>query len=170
MKHFILITLFIALILPDLSAQEPDRSRKERRAERQEKRKEEVKRMIQDQSFVFIPTHAMPLGGGSIQLSYTFEAEVKGDSVFSYLPFYGVAYHVEYGSRNSPFDFSLPIENYEVEEDDKGYRITLEVKNKMDFITYSLFVSEMGYSTLNATSTNRQAISYYGRIEKPEEE
>lgn len=170
MKRIFLFTLFVTLILPDLFAQEPVKNRKERREQRQEKRMEEVKNMILDKSFVFVPTHAMPLGGGSIQLSYTFEAEVKGDSVFSYLPFYGVAYHVEYGSRNSPFDFSLPIENYEVEEDDKGYRITLEVKNKMDFINYSLFVSEMGYATLNATSTNRQAISYYGRIEKPEEE
>lgn len=170
MKRFILFTFLIALIFPDLFAQEPAISRKDRRTERQEKRMEEVKNMILDKSFVFVPTHAMPLGGGSIQLSYTFEAEVKGDSIFSYLPFYGVAYHVEYGGRNSAFDFSLPIENYEMEEEDKGYQITLEVKNKMDYITYSLFISEMGYATLNVTSTNRQAISYYGRIEKPEKE
>jgi hypothetical protein len=86
------------------------------------------------------------------------------------LPFYGVAYHVEYGGRNSAFDFSLPLEKYEMEEDEKGYRISLEVKNKMDYITYSFQISELGYSTLNVTSTNRQAISYYGRIEKPEQE
>lgn len=169
MKRIILFTLFITLILPDLFAQEPV-SRKERRTQRQEKRMEEVKKMIQNKSFIFIPSHAMPLGGGSIQLSYTFEAEVKGDSIFSYLPFYGVAYHVEYGARNSAFDFSLPIESYEMEEDEKGYRINLDVKNKMDYITYSLYVSEMGYATLNVTSTNRQAISFYGSIEKPEKE
>jgi hypothetical protein len=156
------------LFLPDLFAQEPAKSRRDRRTERQEQRKNEVKNMILDKSFVFIPTHAMPLGGGSIQLSYTFEAEIKGDSIFSYLPFYGVAYHVEYGGRNSAFNFSLPIENYEMDEDEKGYRINLEVKNKMDYITYSFQVSELGYSTLNVTSTNRQAISYYGRMEKPE--
>jgi hypothetical protein len=79
-----------------------------------------------------------------------------------------VAYHVEYGGRNSAFDFSLPIENYEMHEEEKGYRINLEVKNKMDYITYSFHISELGYSTLNVTSTSRQAISYYGRIEKPE--
>lgn len=170
MKRIFLFTLFITLIQPDLFAQEPVKNRKERREQRQEKRMEEVRNMILDKSYVFIPTHAMPLGGGSIQLSYTFEAEVKGDSIFSYLPFYGVAYHVEYGGRNSAFDFSLPMEKYEMEEDGKGYQIKLEVKNKMDYITYSLFVSEMGYATLNITSTNRQAISYYGRIEKPERE
>lgn len=170
MKRIILFAFLTAFILPDLFAQEPATSRKDRRTERQEKRIEEVKSMILNKSFVFVPTHAMPLGGGSIQLSYTFEAEVKGDSIFSYLPFYGVAYHVDYGGRNSAFDFSLPIENYELQEEDKGYQITLEVKNKMDYITYSLYVSEMGYATLNVTSTNRQAISYYGRLEKPESE
>jgi hypothetical protein len=168
MKRIFLCSLFITLIFPQLTAQEPVKSRKERRAERQEKRMEDVKNMILDKSFVFVPTHAMPLGGGSIQLTYTFEAEIKGDSIFSYLPFYGVAYHVEYGGRNSAFDFSLPIEEYEMNEDGKGYRINLEVKNKMDYITYSFHISELGYSTLNVTSTNRQAISYYGRIEKPE--
>jgi len=170
MKRIFLFTLFMTLILPDLFAQEPVKNRKERREQRQEKRMEEVKNLIENKTFVFIPTHAMPLGGGSIQLSYTFEAEVKGDSIFSYLPFYGVAYHVDYGSRNSAFDFSLPIEKYEMEEDGNAYRINLEVKNKMDYITYSMHVSEMGYATLNVTSTNRQAISYYGRIEKPDEE
>ncbi|MBW6533826.1 MAG: DUF4251 domain-containing protein [Mariniphaga sp.] len=170
MKGIILFTLFFTLVLPDLFAQEPAKSRKERREERQEKRKEEVKNLVENKTFVFIPTHAMPLGGGSIQLSYTFEAEVRGDSVFSYLPFYGVAYHVDYGGRNSAFDFSHPIENYEMESDGNGYRIKLEVKNKMDYITYSFFISELGYSTLNVTSTNRQAISYYGSIQKPDEE
>lgn len=170
MKRIILFTLFITLILPDLIAQEPGKSRKDRRTERQEKRMEEVKTTILDKSFIFIPTHAMPLGGGSIQLSHTFEAEVKGDSIFSYLPFFGVAYHVEYGGRNSAFDFSLQLENYKMEEDEKGYQINMEVKNKMDYITYSFFISELGYATLNVTSTNRQAISFYGRIEKPEKE
>ncbi|MGC9355837.1 MAG: DUF4251 domain-containing protein [Mariniphaga sp.] len=168
MKRIFLSTLLISLILPNLFAQKPAKSRKERREERQEKRMEEVKNMILDKAFVFVPTHAMPLGGGSIHLTYTFEAEIKGDSIFSYLPFYGVAYHVEYGGRNSAFDFSLPIENYEIHEKEKGYQINLEVKNKMDYITYSFHLSELGYSTLNVTSTNRQAISYYGRMEKPE--
>jgi len=170
MKRIILFTLLITFFLPDIFAQEPEKSRKERREERQEKRMEEVKNLVENRTFAFIPTHAMPLGGGSIQLSYTFEAEVRGDSIFSYLPFYGVAYHIDYGGRNSAFDFSLPLENYEMEKDGNGYRIKLEVKNKMDYITYSLFVSELGYATLNVTSTNRQAISFYGRIEKPERE
>lgn len=170
MKRIILTTLFFMLLFPDLFAQESGKSRKDKRMERQEKRMEEVENMILKKSFVFVPTHAMPLGGGSIQLSYTFEAEVKGDSLFSYLPFYGVAYHVEYGGRNSAFDFSLPVENYETEEDDEGYIVKLEVKKQMDFISFTFRISELGYTTLNVTSTNRQAISYYGRIEKPESE
>ncbi|SHE47095.1 protein of unknown function [Mariniphaga anaerophila] len=167
MKTTIIAAFLMLLFSADIMAQEPAKSRRERREDRQEKRIAEVKNLIENQAFVFVPTHAMPLGGGSIQLSHSFEAEVNADSLISYLPFYGVAYHVEYGGRNSAFDFSLPLKNYEKEKDDDGYLIKMEVKRNMDYITYTLRVSELGYATLNVTSTNRQAISYYGRIEAP---
>ncbi len=53
-------------------------------------------------------------------------------------------------------------------KDGKGYQVNLEVKNKMDYISFMFQISELGYATLNITSTNRQAISFYGKIEKPE--
>ena len=40
----------------------------------------------------------------------------------------------------------------------------------MDNLNYTFHISDLGYATLNVISTNRQAISYYGRIEAPEEE
>ncbi len=86
MKRIILISVFNIFIFSGLMAQTPQ-SRSERRAEREENRIREVQEMLLNKSFVFIPTHAMPLGGGSIHLSYSFDAEIKGDSISSYLPF-----------------------------------------------------------------------------------
>lgn len=169
MKNIILTSLLAVTFLFTANAQKEQKSRKELREERQEQKKEEIKNLLEEKTFVFKPTHALPLGGGSIYLSHSFDAEVKGDTLVSYLPFYGVAYRVEYGSRQSAFDFTQPIEEYEFEEDDKGYQVTLEVKNNMDYLTYNFHISELGYATLNVTSTNRQAISFYGRIEAPEE-
>ncbi len=167
MKRIILISVFNIFIFSGLMAQTPQ-SRSERRAEREENRIREVQEMLLNKSFVFIPTHAMPLGGGSIHLSYSFDAEIKGDSIISYLPFFGVAYRVDYGGRDTPFNFSLPFERYKMIKDGKGYQVNLEVKNKMDYISFMFQISELGYATLNITSTNRQAISFYGKIEKPE--
>ncbi len=168
MKRMILSVFFLIAFLSYLNAQEPEKSRKERREEKQEKRTEEVKELLHEKTFVFRPTHAMPMGGGNIHLNYSFDAEIKGDTLISYLPFYGVAYRVDYGGRDAGFDFTQPLEEYELEENEKGYLVKLEVKNKMDYLSYTFHISAMGYATLSVTSTNRQAISYYGRIEAPE--
>lgn len=170
MKNIILTSLLVMAFLFSANAQQQEKSRKERRQEKQEQKKEEIKNLLEEKTFVFKPTHAMPLGGGSIFLSHSFDAEIKGDTLVSYLPFYGVAYRAEYGSRQSAFDFTQPIESYEFEQKDDGYQVNIDVKNKMDYLTYNFHISELGYATLNVTSTNRQAISFYGRIEAPEED
>ena len=165
MKRKIMISFLLVLSVLCLKAQEPVKSRRERRAERQEKRIEEVKEMIRAKSFIFEAIHAMPIGGGSIHLNHTFDVEVNKDTLASYLPFFGVAYRVDYGSRNSALDFSQPVQSYEMKNTDDGYLIKIEVKNKMDILNFTFFISKLGYATLNVTSTSRQAISYYGRID-----
>jgi hypothetical protein len=169
MKNIIFTLLFIFTFSLFANAQQQQKTRKELRADRQEQRKEKVINLLQDKNFVFKPTHAMPLGGGSIYLSHSFDAEIKNDTLISYLPFYGVAYRAEYGARKSAFDFIQPLENFELETTSQGYQVNLEVRNKMDYLSYTFHISELGYATLNVTSTNRQAISYYGSIEAPEE-
>lgn len=168
MKNIIFTYILLILFAVPLSAQ-TQKNRKERRTEKQENKIKEIKNLIENRTFVFEPTHALPLGSGSISLNHSFDAEVKGDTLYSYLPFFGVAYRVEYGGRDGGFDFTQPLEKYEVSNDDNGYRINLEVKNKMDYLTYNFQISELGYATLNITSTNRQAITFYGYIVAPEE-
>ncbi len=170
MKQKIIISILLVLFVIPAIAQEPVKSRKERRAERQEKRMEAVKEMINGKSFIFEATHAMPLGGGSIHLNHSYDVEIKGDTLTSYLPFYGVAYRAEYGSLRSALDFVQPVQSYEMEYKNEQYLIKTEVKNKMDLLHYTFFISDLGYATLNVTSTSRQAISYYGRIDARSEE
>ena len=168
MKKIIFISsiLFAAFFVSNAQEQE-QKSRKEIRKEREAKRIEEVRELINDSTFVFNATHAMPLGGGSIHLNYSFDAEINKDTIVSYLPFYGVAYRPDYGGRNSAFDFTQPIENYKFEKDKNGYMVTFEVKNKMDHLDFTFHISELGYANLNIISTNRQAMSFYGTIEAP---
>lgn len=169
MKNIIFTGILLIVLTYSVSAQQVQKSRKELRIEKQEQTKAEIQYLLHGKTFIFKPTHALPLGGGSIYLNHTFDAEIKGDTIISYLPFFGVAYHVEYGGRNGGFDFTQPIESFELDKDENGYKINLEVKNKMDNLTFNFQISELGYATLNVTSTNRQAISFYGHIEAPEE-
>jgi hypothetical protein len=168
MKKIIFISalLITSFFISDAQGQD-QKSRKEIRKERETKKIEEVRNLIMDSTFVFNATHAMPLGGGSIHLNYSFDAEINKDTIVSYLPFYGVAYRPDYGGRNSAFDFIQPIENYKLEKDKNGYMVTFEVKNKMDHLDFTFRISELGYANLNIISTNRQAMSFYGIIEAP---
>jgi len=167
--------LFLSVLLITASgisnAQEQQKkSRREIREERQAKKIKEIRTLLEERTYVFTPTHAMPMGGGSIHLNFSFDAEINKDTINSYLPFFGVAYRAEYGARRSALDFIQPVTDYRMEKDKDGYQINFEVKNKMDNLIFTFHISETGYATLNVISTDRQAISYYGRIEAPEPE
>ena len=169
MKNIIITNLLLIVLILSAHAQQESQGKKNRREVKQEEKRKEITNLLKERTFVFKPTHAIPLGGGSVFLSHSFDAEIKGDTLISYLPFYGVAYRVEYGGRNGAFDFTQPIQDFKMEKDRKGYQVNLEVKNKMDFLTFNFQISELGNATLSITSTNRQAITFYGHIEAPEE-
>jgi hypothetical protein len=166
-KLFIILILLAPVVLAN--AQE-SKSRKEKRAEKEELKKEEIKQLIDNRSFVFNASHALPMGGSSINLNYYYNVTLEGENVESYLPFYGVAYTAEYGSRNSPLSFNGTVEDYSVEKDKNGYQIQFDVKNGNDYLNYRFNISELGYASLSITSTNRQFISFIGTVESVEED
>ena len=164
---FVLISLFAFF---STNAQEiAKKSRKEIKTEKKSIKKEKVENLLSNKTFIFNATHALPMGGSSVNLNYSYNVQIENDTIVSYLPFYGVAYHVEYGGRNSGFDFTRQIKNYSIDKNKNGYLIDFELKNGNDLLYYSFHISELGYATLNVTSTNRQSISFYGTIDEIEE-
>jgi hypothetical protein len=143
----------------------PKKSRKEIRSEEKKQRQTEVINCIESRVFVFKANYALPLGGSTVNLTSDYDLKIKNDSVFSFLPYFGVAHTAEYGSRTSPMDFDLPLLNYSLEKNKKGFSITFDVKNQIDFLKFSLQVSESGFASLSVTSTNRQSISYTGTVQ-----
>ena len=165
----IIILLILLITLPAQSfAQDKEiKNRKKIRKERLKEKIEETKFLVENKEFLFTPTHAIPMSGGSIQLDFSFDVELKNDTVTSYLPFYGVAYHVDYGGRNSAFDFTQPVEKIQIKNTKNGYQVIFDVINRQDHISFIFNISEPGYATLNIISTNRQVMSYYGSIKAP---
>lgn len=169
MNRIICIAFFI-FAFAGLQAQDNSKlSRKEKKSLREEQKIKEVKTMLNNKHYEFVPTQVLPISMQPRNLSGTFRAEIKNDSIYSYLPFYGRAYSAVYNSTEGPFTFELPINDYKKEKDKKGYLIEFEVKNKSDLLKFMFKISPNGYTTLHINSTNRQAITYYGRLEKPKE-
>lgn len=163
----IIFTVILLLSVAVVNAQnDTQKTRKERKAEKEAKKAEKVKTLLESKTFVFNATHMLPMGGGSKYLNYDYHVTIKNDTVVSYLPFFGRAYHVEYGARNLGFNFTRPVEEYKMEKEEDGYLVEVEAENGMDRIYFTFHISKLGYTTLNVTSTNRQAISYYVMIEE----
>lgn len=122
---------------------------------------------VEKRNFLFTASHAIPVSGGSIALNATYDVTIQGDTINSYLPYFGVAYHADYGSRNSALDFKQRMENYELEQTKKGYLLKISVKNGMDQLRYTFQFSGSDNVALNVNSTNRQPISFFGRFDPP---
>lgn len=153
------------LTIFSVSAQEK-KSKKELKAEKKAQQLEQVKTTVESKNFVFDARTANPMKGRSVTLSTEYDVKITNDSIFSYLPYYGVAYSASYGGTDSPMIFDVPFETCTLEKAKNGYTVKVEAKNKNDRLTFTFHISETGTTTLSVSSTNRQSISYYGEIVK----
>lgn len=170
MRIKIFLGLFILSIIAVQVQGQEKKSKKELRAEKKAQQIEETKAMVNSGTFVFKATNANPMKGATINLTTEYDVKVTKDSIYSYLPYYGVAYTASYGGTDSPMVFDSPIGSYSMEETKKGYRIKVKAKNGNDSLEFSFSIMETGSTTLNVISVNRQTISYFGNLEKVKKE
>jgi hypothetical protein len=106
-----------------------------------------------------------PMNGPSKTVTYGYSVEVKNDSLFSYLPYFGRAYNVPYGGGKG-LNFSAPIGSYQEEVAKNGKRrIEIGLTNEEDTYLYILEVFDNGSSTVSVMSRQREQISYSGDME-----
>jgi hypothetical protein len=169
MKTLIMMAL-LAICTVFVNAQETEKkSKKELKAEKEAKQIEETKALVESKMFVFDARTANPMKGRSINLTSEYDVKITKDSIFSYMPYYGVAYTASYGGTDSPMIFNKPFETFNMEKTKNGYMVKVSAKNGNDSLEYTFHISETGSTTLNISSMNRQSISYYGNIEKIKE-
>ncbi len=169
MKKLLFIGLILLAVVSANAQDAAKKSKKELKAEKKAQKLEDINSIIESKTFVFKANNAYPMRGRTINLTSPYEVKVTADSIFSYLPYYGVAYTASYGGTDSPMIFDQPFETCDVEKTKNGNRIKVSVKNGSDRLEFSFHISETGLTSLSVSSINRQAISYSGDIEKIEE-
>lgn len=139
---------------------------------KKEQQREEIKEMVQKGSYVFEAQTALPMNGKQISLTSEYTFAVRGDSIESYLPYFGRAYSPEMGLNGGGIKFHEKIESIKVKQNDrKGqYMIIAVVKTENEQYTATLNIGYSGYSSLSISSLKRQSISFFGRIVEPEDE
>ena len=121
MKTAKLILLCLSGMLAMQSATAQSRSEKKAQTERN------VREAINADHYKINVDYMQPMKGRSRALTSDYSIEIRNDSVFSYLPYFGVAYNVPYGGGKGLI-FNAPITGYRKESLKKG-------KTRIDFKT-----------------------------------
>ncbi|MFT4221855.1 DUF4251 domain-containing protein [Dysgonomonas sp.] len=122
---------------------------------------------ITSSRYTFVAQTAIPLSGRSINLDNSYSLRVSKDTIESYLPYFGRAYTAPIStSADGGIKFVSTDFDYSVSDKKKGmWDISIETKDVP--VRYKLFlkIGDSGYGTLIVQETNRQSISFYGKIE-----
>lgn len=130
---------------------------------------ERIKALIEHGEYSLEIDRAFPMGGRSVNLTSSYGIEIKGDSVYSHLPYYGRAYSVPYGGGNG-LQFEKPVTDYKVEYDKDG-KATIKFATRSDDDRYEFRIQiySNGTATVFVQPTNKQSITYHGEIRLKEE-
>lgn len=124
----------------------------------------QVQKMIDKGHFKIDVNRSIPMSGRSVDLTSSYSLEVKGDSVISYLPYFGQAYSVPYGGGNG-LRFEKPLSEYKVTYKKKGdAQIKFKVRTDEDNYTFNVQIYPNGSSTINVVPVNKQSITFYGEV------
>jgi hypothetical protein len=147
---------------------------------------EDLPALLETKQFVFKANTAIPFadadlyqalrmlgnpGGGTIPLNTSvYDLQVKSDSVLAYLPYFGRAFMGVAEREDLSIKFNSKKFNYQLDKRKKGgWRIKIITQDLNRNFTLFLEITESGYATLNVRDQVRQAISYYGYIDKLDE-
>lgn len=124
-----------------------------------------VGRALASRHYVVDVQMMYPRSGRAVNVSSNYSLEIKGDTVVSYLPYFGRAYSIPYGGGKA-FNFSAPIISYESASDPKGKTyVRLVTDNEEDVITFQLEIFDNGQTTIDVQAREREPITYSGELE-----
>ncbi|MDL2214994.1 DUF4251 domain-containing protein [Dysgonomonas sp. OttesenSCG-928-M03] len=136
----------------------------------QQAKANEYTRMIETPDFTFIASNAQPMRGRTINLTSDYSLRVTKDTIEAYLPYFGRAYTAPSNPSEGGIKFVSTDFDYDsVLKKNGTYEIKitpndLKKAEQRGTVLY-LNISNSGYGSLSVQMTNKQSISYYGRLE-----
>lgn len=140
------------------------------RQEKKEQKELAIREAIDSNHYKINVDRMLPMRGNGKLLTSDYSVEIRNDSVFSYLPYFGVAYSVPYGGGKGLI-FNEPLTEYSAEYHKKGkVKVNFKVRNDEDSYTYNMTIYPNGSTSIQVQSINRQPISFQGNMEIKEKD
>ena len=162
MRKIIYFILYVCLLASCASSNGVGQlSRKERQLQKQM----HVREALANRHYIINVSSAHPIKHPTIMLTSPFSLEVRGDTLISYLPFFGEAYNVPYGGGKG-LNFTGIINEYEDVVVKPGeHQIRIGLRNEEDTYVYALTVFENGSSSIYVWMQQRSEISFNGEVD-----
>jgi len=167
MKNSIKILLVLLITICCLNVQAQTSKADKKAAETAQ-----IKALVEKQRYIFIANYAMPMRGDGISLTSTYDITVSKDTITAYLPYFGRAYTSNYGSIDNGIKFTSTKFTYKVSKRKDNWDIVivpLDKNSQIDALgvnSMRLNISPDGYASLQVTNTNRDPITFNGRIDE----
>ena len=105
--------------------------------------------------------------------TYGYGFEIKGDTIKSYLPYFGESYGApDFGSRESPLTFKAPLVSYSVTDGTHIGEADIEIVMRKDphhTIAFQIVAFTNGSATVVMRSTELESLTYRGIITRPDQ-
>lgn len=126
----------------------------------------EVTRKIESKDFTIVFNYANPMRMRPVYLTSEYDLRIKNDSVFAYLPYYGVAHVATFGGSDGGIKFSEPMKDFKISPNKKitGWDVRFKVKVKETQYDCYLNIFNNGSSMLTVNSYERDMISFNGEM------
>jgi hypothetical protein len=156
MKSKILYLIFFIVVIAFL----PDR------VHAQDSKDSALQKIIETKHYIFKAQSALPQRGGLRNLTSSYDMQVIGDSIVTYLPYFGRAYVAPVDPTEGGIKFTSTNFSYTAKQKKDGWEITILPKDTRDVKQMYLSVSTKGYAKLQVISNNRESISYNGYVDQ----
>lgn len=139
------------------------------KAERRAKRAQAVEQALAARHYRVSVNMMYPRNGKAKTVSSDYGLEVKGDTLVSYLPYFGRAYNVPYGGGKG-LNFTETFTEYHSKKLSNGAtQVLIKVKNEEDVYEFILEIFDNGSTSIDMNSRERESINYSGNIELPDD-
>lgn len=161
-KRIFLLLILLVAGLSGMNAQD--------KKEKKELHEKAVKQQVESESYKIDVSTAYPRRGKTVHLSSNYSVEVRNDSVFSYLPYFGRAYSIPYGGGEGLI-FKAPISEYKMETKKKGaMKVDFIARSKEDRFQFRMTIYSNGSASFDVFPQNRESIAFSGEVTLPSEQ
>ena len=127
---------------------------------------QDLTQKVQSKDFTVSVNTADPLRMRQFYLTSEYDLQIKNDSAFAFLPYFGVAYSAPYGGGEGGIKFAEQMMNYSVKSNKKsnGWDIYFKIKDKDNVYEIYMNIFNNGSSMFTVNSFNRDPITFNGEI------